>query len=684
MANESTDLIRDPTRLQAVRGLGALDTPPDEGLDALANLARDMLQVPVSLVTLVDEDRQFFKSCLGLGEPWTEARETPLSHSFCKHTLDADDYLAIDDARENPLVADNPGIQDLGVVSYLGVPLTTTDGQRVGALCAIDRKPRQWTEEETISLRPLADAVIQRLEFSARLEELEDATRSLSAREAYFRSLIERGMDAVTVMDEAGRIVYSSPGSEEILGSAPEAREGRSALDDIHPEDRDVVRKEMERVTAEPNRTSRIQFRHRHPEGRWIHLEGVGRNLLHVPEVEGVVFSFRDVTRRVELEEELRQRRKIETIGELTAGIAHDFNNLLAVVLANAELLRDPLAEGADEALEDLEDLQAAARSGAELIRSLMTFARQGKPSIRPTDLGSVVEQAGRMLRRILPSAIHVRWEVASDLPPALADPRSVEQVLLNLATNARDAMPEGGAFTIRLWAEEVGSDGPPGAARDLVLQVEDTGRGMDQETARRAFEPFFTTKPEGSGTGLGLAMVARVVEAHGGAVQLESEVEVGTRVTIRLPSATAPVRGDLVAPSGLQRARAGEVVLVVEDEEALRRTARRVLERAGYEVLEATDGKSGLEVFRSRRDEISLVLSDQDMPGLSGMKLLQEIRALGSRVPFLLTTGFTRSEVTTNHDLAEEIVVVPKPWSLEDLTREIRGALDRGSARDS
>jgi len=645
-----------------------LDTPPDDGIDALADLTREMLGVPVSLVTLVDEDRQVFKACPGLDEPWSEERETPLSHSFCQHTLGVDRYLAIDNARADPLVAENPAIDDLGVVAYLGVPLTTSNGQRVGALCAIDREPRSWTEGDALTLEPLARAVFQRMEFAARLRELEAAQQSLSEQESYFRSLIEQGMDAVTVVDETGQVMYSSPGSEEILGTPPEARVGRSALEDVHPEDRAAVARELERVTAKPKRTARIQFRFRHPEQRWIHLEGVGRNLLQSEEVQGVVFSFRDVSRRVELEEELRQRRKIETIGELTAGIAHDFNNLLAVVIANSELLRDPLAEGTEEAMQDLEDLQAAARSGAELIRSLMTFARRGKPTIHPTHLGPVVEQAGRMLRRILPSAIQVQWEVATDLPPALADPRSVRQILLSLATNARDAMPTGGILTVRLRHD----------GQALVLEVEDTGTGMDEETRARAFEPFFTTQPQGRGTGLGLAMVAQLVEEHDGTVELESEPEVGTRVIIRLPEATGPAEGELRALPTMLEARAGETVLVVEDEEALRRTARRVLTRAGYRVLTAPDGHRGLELFRAHEDEISLVLSDHDMPELNGLGLLRQIRASGSGVPFVLTTGFTRREVLRDDELAEEVVVVPKPWSLEDLTRELRRALDQ------
>jgi PAS domain S-box-containing protein len=675
--NQRTDLVRDPARLRALRSLGALDTPPDEKLDALANLARESLQVPVSLVTLVDEDRQFFLSCPGLGAPWKTTRESPLSHSFCKHTLGVDRPLSIDDARADPMVKDNGAIKDMGVVAYLGVPLVTNDGQQVGAFCAIDREPRQWTEQDTVTLGWLARASIRQLETSARIRELEESHKALSERESYFRSLIERGMDAVLVLDAHDRIRYSSPGSEVILGVPPGERAGGSPLKDIHPSDRNAVRAELERVKAAPDRTGRIRFRHRHPKGNWVHVEGVGRNLLHAPEVQGVVFSIRDVTRNVELEKELLHRRKIETIGELTAGIAHDFNNLLAVVLSNAELLRDPLAKEEAEAIQDLEDLTAAARSGAELVRALMTFARQGEPSIRPTDLGRVVEQAARMLRRILPSSIAVECEATSELPPALADPRSVEQILLNLATNARDAMPQGGALTIRLRVEEGEPEDPIFSGRALVLEVADTGRGMDEETAARAFDPFFTTKPAGRGTGLGLAMVARVVAAHGGTVQLESVVGEGTRVTVRLPATTVPTGDEGLSSLDLQKARPGETVLLVEDQEALRRTARRVLERAGYQVLEATDGVAGLEVFRSHRDDISLVLSDQDMPERSGTQLLKEIREMGSTVPFLLTTGATRRDVRRGHDLDEEVRVVPKPWMVEDLIRAIREALD-------
>ncbi|MEX2531640.1 MAG: ATP-binding protein [Gemmatimonadota bacterium] len=676
MSPPPPDVLHNPRRLEVLRRLSALDTPSDEGLDTLTELARELLGVPVALVTLVDADRQFFKSCLGLSEPWQAKRETPLSHSFCQHTIQQEDHLAIEDAREHPLVTHNLAIRDLGVVAYLGIPLITHDGQAIGSLCAIDHEPRKWTQEEVLLLRGLSGAVIQRLELTARMTELEETRDELARQETYYRSLIERGMGAVTVLDAEGRILYTSPNSKEVLGRTPEERAGRSAFDWVHPDDMAEVRETFGSVLARPNRTARAEFRYDHPEKGWIRIEGVGKNLLQEPVVAGLVFNFRDVTRERALEGELRERQKLETIGELTAGIAHDFNNLLTVVTANAELLRDGLRPGAQDAEEDLEDLQAAARGGAELIRSLMIFSRKNEPSLKATDLKPVVEQTCRMLRRILPSAIQVNWEAPSDLPPAHADPRAVEQILLNLATNARDAMPEGGSLSIRLSRDEAASHEEE-TIHWVRLEVTDTGCGMDAETLEQAFQPFFTTKDIGAGTGLGLAMIARLVEQHQGEIAVESVPERGTVITIRLREAAGAAQAPAQKSTFRSRAKRGELVLMVEDEEALRRTAQRVLERAGYQVVAAEDGLAGLEAFQARGEEISLVLSDQDMPRMKGTALLSEIRRSGSSVPFVLTTGYTFRDLQPEGDLPDNFSLLPKPWSLDEFVGLIRTTLD-------
>ncbi len=322
----SSDLLKDPNRLSSLNDLSVLDTPADKGLDHLAELVRSLLDVPVALVTLVDRDRQFFKSCLGLPEPWQTSRQTPLSHSFCQHTIHRDDFLAIADARSHPLVSNNSAISDLNVVAYLGIPLVTHDDQAVGSLCAIDHEPRDWSGGDVALLRTLASAVIQRLELMARVTELEEARREVGLTETYFRSLIERGMGAVTVMDREGTILYTSPNGEDILGMSPEQRKGESAFQWVHPDDISVAGRSFQALPDDPEGTASAEFRYRHPEKEWICIEGLGTNLLGEPAVGGIVFNFRDVTRERELE-----------------------------------------------------DLQVAARGGAELIRSLMTFSRRSQ-----------------------------------------------------------------------------------------------------------------------------------------------------------------------------------------------------------------------------------------------------------------------------------------------------------------
>jgi PAS domain S-box-containing protein len=370
-------------------------------------------------------------------------------------------------------------------------------------------------------------------------------------------------------------ILYASPNGEDILGMSPEEREGRSAFQWVHRYDISAAGRSFQALLAEPESTASAEFRYRHPERGWICIEGVGMNLLDEAAVGGIVLNCREVTRERELEEELAPRLRLDTIGALTAGIAHDLDNLLAVVTANAELIRDALRP---DAVRDLEDLQVAVRGGAELIRSLMTFSRRSEPNLRPVDLAGVVTQAVRMLRRILPSRIQVEADVDADLPPARADSRALEQIILNLATDARDAMPRGGTLRIRVTSQELtpqevleelpaqhvggAPDRADGASPELFLRMEtsDTGIGMDQDTLIDAFQPFSSTKPEGQGTGLGLAMVSRIVQQFHGWITVESGVGEGTAFILHLPVAEGELEEPFPAPAadGAQMAWAG------------------------------------------------------------------------------------------------------------------------------
>jgi signal transduction histidine kinase/ActR/RegA family two-component response regulator len=378
-------------------------------------------------------------------------------------------------------------------------------------------------------------------------------------------------------------------------------------------------------------------------------------------------------------EAQLRQAQKMEAVGQLTGGIAHDFNNLLTVILSTAELIEAELPPQATEARTDLADLKHAADRGAEMIRKLLAFSRSGQLQFKSYDLSQLVVESVQMLRRVLPSHVEVLVDADHTVHPINTDPAVLEQILLNLATNSRDAMPEGG--TLRLSIDLVRMDqrhvsrlgwGRPGPY--IALQLRDSGSGMEQAVRERIFEPFFTTKPPGQGTGLGMAMVYGLMKQHGGFIEVTSTLGVGTTVTLYFPPALEQPgpRIDLTisAPAG------SETILLVEDEAALRRSATRILERKGYRVLTAGDGEEALHTFRMNQDRVALILSDVVMPRLSGPGLYSALRREGVQVPFLFMSGYTERDGSTGLQMPQGVPLLTKPWDAGDLLHSIQDLL--------
>ncbi len=354
-----------------------------------------------------------------------------------------------------------------------------------------------------------------------------------------------------------------------------------------------------------------------------------------------------DVSERRGLEEQLRQAQKMEAIGQLTGGIAHDFNNLLTIILANAELL----SRGPDEA--SLRDIISAAVSGRLMVNQLLGFARRSTLTLEPVHLGHLLNDLAAVLRRVLPADIELLVFADEDLPEVGADGHAVEQILLNLVNNARDAMPDGGVLRLETsctWISDAQRDvlGPGAASEYVCLAVDDTGAGMDEATRQRAFEPFFTTKPVGKGTGLGLATVYGLVKQHGGFVQMDSAPGAGTRLRIYFPVAEEATRR---RASGAHEQLAAameavhETVLVVEDQAQLRRATVYTLEHAGYTVLAAGDGIEALHLLRHHPAPIHLVFTDVVMSRLGGRGLYQIARREGRQTPFLFTSGYVAQE---------------------------------------
>jgi hypothetical protein len=418
-------------------------------------------------------------------------------------------------------------------------------------------------------------------------------------------------------------------------------------------------------------------WRHRTSDGSLIDVEITGHTLEFAGRPAVLVLS-RDVTERRALEEQLRHAQKMEAMGQLTGGIAHDLNNVLTAIIAHLDLALAGLDERDGQARADVQQALETARSSGQMIKKLLAFSRRERLAIGALDLRGAVEDLAVMLRRMLPPTIVVEVEVAGEGPVVAADAGALQQMVLNLAANARDAMPHGGRLVLRVERREPPAS-TPGAGRGayVCLQVRDTGHGMAPQTVERAFEPFFTTKPSGAGTGLGLAMVYGLMQHHRGFVDLQSRPGEGTTVRLFFPAITRPPLPVEAGP-GAALPRGTGTVLLVEDEPAVRRAALRALELAGYTVLVAADGREGLELFHRHRDAIALVVTDVAMPHLSGSAMREAILRERPDVPVLVTSGFQGAEA--GPDLT--VPFLPKPWTIFELLDAVRRLLaDRETA---
>jgi two-component system, cell cycle sensor histidine kinase and response regulator CckA len=399
--------------------------------------------------------------------------------------------------------------------------------------------------------------------------------------------------------------------------------------------------------------------------------------------VEEITERRRAERERQALEAELRQAQKMEAVGRMTGGIAHDFNNLLSIIIANADLIAPALATSQAEVRSDLAELRHAGERGAAMIRKLLGFSRYAEIKLAATDIADLLNSMRGMLRHIVPE--HIALEVrTSPGTSATVDPMAVEQMVLNLATNARDAMQTGGTVRIDAAPVVVGPDQTAGRSwmrpgEFVRLSVTDTGTGMDDVTKAKAFDPFFTTKPLDVGTGLGLSMVYGLVKQQQGYIDIWSEPGKGTIVNLYFPKAApgapATALGSSSTPIG-----GDETILLIEDDDNLRSTTRRVLERLGYRVMIARDGTEGIALYRENPELFDLVFSDTVMPGMTGPEVYHAIREENSAIPFVLASGYDDREVRSIH-VPEPLTLFRKPWTIEELDAKVREALDEGSS---
>lgn len=599
--------------------------------------------------------------------------------------LQAEGMLVLSDLEE--LSPDHPlrsHLDPASVRSLILVPLrfgTTLSG----LLCLhAHTSPRRWEAGEMVLAREVAPVLSAALERNSMEERI-------LASEARYRFLAEHALDVISLHDRSGAYLYASPASWKMLGYRPEEMTGVSIEAYLHPDDLEKFRAGERRLAEGKDRSLTIQHRIRSKDGGFREVESVSSP---VPGARGeghrILRIMRDITERKRMEDRLIEGQKLETIGLLASGTAHEFNNLLAGITGTAEMLSLILA-GNEDAHVHLDTIERLGSRAAELTRQLLAYARQGARFPETLSLCGRIREEIDGLRDSLPEAVEIRLEPEEGVPPVSADPLQLGQLVTSLVRNAAEAMPEGGTITIRTRREEAvpegalastrGADGrferlllPGGEFRGpwAVIEIADTGCGMGEETLQRIFQPFFSTKF--IGRGMGLAAVRGIVENHGGTIRVVTGPGEGTSVHIGFPAAEG--KGEEEQAADPLPLHGTGTILLAEDEEDVRFVVRAMLESFGYMVLPARDGPEAVEIFRERNKEVSLVLIDMMMPGMTGVETFAEMRRISPGIRGVLVSGYDAGGTGREYSSAGFSAFLRKPFRREELGRTVSEAL--------
>jgi PAS domain S-box-containing protein len=505
--------------------------------------------------------------------------------------------------------------------------------------------------------------------------------QALQHSEVYFRRLTESSLDLITILRPDGTILYESSSVEQILGYKPEEYTGRNVFEFVHPEDLPHVTQIFGDALQKQGNTPQFGFRFRHKNGSWRILEGVGNNLVNDPTVAAIVFNSRDVTERRGLEQQFLQAQKVQAIGQLAAGVAHDFNNILTAILGYSDMMlmrirpEDPLYSSGT-------GIKQAAIRAAALTRQLLAFGRKQMLEPRVLSLNTSIAEMDKMLRRLLGEDVSLVTIPNPNLGRVKADPGQIEQVILNLAVNARDAMPKGGKLTIETdnvtLDEEYARHRAEVIPGDYVmLAVSDNGTGIPPEVLIRLFEPFFTTKEMGKGTGLGLATCHGIVKQSRGHIAVYSEIGQGTTFKVYLPRVDDPAEVIKKSDDPQEIPRGSETVLLVEDEPMLRELGMMFLTELGYNVLAAPNGRQALNlVYAKYSKQIDILVTDVVMPEMGGKDLAEALQSVSPHTRVLFCSGYTEDTVA-NGGLSQGVNFLAKPYTVGMLARKVRQILE-------
>ncbi len=672
-------LSNEAERLAALRRYDILDTPAEPEFDDFTRLAAQICGTPVALITLIDTERQWFKSKVGV-----PMSETPREMAFCTHTIQGRDLLEISNLSEDirfhdhPLVANNPSAR-----FYAGAPLITPDGMGLGTLCVLDVVPRHLTPEQRDAIQTLSRQVMAQLElrrFNQHLKlVVEERTAALLEGEERFRQLAEFSSDVFWFVGlQPARSLFISPAVEKVWGWPAEnfPQDAPVWQTAIHADDRSRVQKLWQACLLSQTPGFEAEYRIVRPDGsmRWVLDNGTP-----IRNASGEIIRLggmaKDITESKQVETHRLRTQRLESIGTLAGGIAHDLNNALAPILMVTSLLRMQYPNGT----ELIDTVESSAKHGADMVRQLLTFAKGvegARLSIQPLHL---LREMEKIVKGTFPKNIQLRTDFGKNLHVLLGDSTQLYQVLLNLCVNARDAMPEGGTLTLAAENTEIDAasaraipEGRPG--RYVVWRVTDTGTGIPPEIIERIFEPFFSTKATDKGTGLGLSTVIGIVKSHGGFVQVISALGRGSTFAIYLPFAETGATATLSPFKAATDFRGhGETILVVDDEAAVRQTARSVLTSLNFAVLTARNGTEGLIQAAELQSGLYAVMTDQHMPEMDGLTFVRSLKGILPQIGIIVVSGRMDEREASEFKTLGVDAMLDKPFTQEKLVEALK-----------